>query len=188
MGYENASHETLGAELLAVLHTMKFPEEVLGHYWSERLKGIVAEEWYPVAIELELQQQVLHRGGRASLVQLGRQLFRDLHQARLSPLLRSAGDVLHRLDRMYRHGNRGRNIGGWELVAFAPGQALLRKKTPQHCALDEGLLHEALQAVGTVAMIVQPTCVLTGGKACELELRSTTKDHRWMGEHPPKLS
>lgn len=183
MAYDNPSHETLGSDFLAVLNTMKFPGEVLGKYWMERLQGIEASHWYPVSIHLELQQQVLHRGGRASLVRMGRQQFRDSHHGRLAPVLNSAGDVLTRVDRMYRHSNRGQKIGGWELLALGPGHAALRKSTPHHCALEEGFLHEALQSVGALAVIAQPSCVLTGGKTCELDVRSQLKDDRWLGEH-----
>lgn len=183
MPYENASHETIGSDLLAVLNTMRYPEEVLGHYWIERLREIKATEWYPMATLVELEQQVLYRGGRASLIQLGRQLFRDSHHERVAPKLQCAGDVIHLLDRMYRHANRGQNIGGWEVLAFGPGHALLRKTTPHHCAVDEGFLQEALQVVNSVALIVQPSCMLTGGKTCDLEVRSPMKD-RWMGDHP----
>lgn len=188
MAYENPSHETLGSALMAVLNTMKFPEEVLGQYWVERLRTMNQEAWYPVQTLLELQQQVLHRGGRASLVQMGRQFFRDTHHQRMGTKLRSAGDVIYGLDRMYRFANRGQNIGGWEVLGFGPGHAALRKKTPHHCALEEGFLHEALQSVGVVVLIVQPECSLTGAKACELELCSSTRDDRWAGEHPQKIA
>ena len=183
MGYENASHETLGSDLLAALNTLKFPVEILGKYWMERLSGIEPAHWYPVSIHLELQQQVLHRGGRAALVQMGRQQFRDSHHGRLAPVLTSAGDVLTRVDRMYRHSNRGTKIGGWEVLSLGAAHATLRKNTPHHCALEEGLLQEALASVGAVALIAQPSCVLMGGKVCELELKSQLKDERWLGAH-----
>ncbi len=183
MAYENASHETLGSDLLAVLNALKFPAEVLGKYWLERLEGIDASQWYPVAIHLELQQQVLHRGGRPSLVQMGRQQFRDSHHGRLAPVLTSAGDVLTRVDRMYRHSNRGTKIGGWELLSLSAEHATLRKNTPHHCALEEGFLHEALTSVGAVVNIAQSACVLTGAKTCELELKSQLRDERWLGQH-----
>jgi hypothetical protein len=188
MLYENQSHETIGSDLRAVLHTMKSPEEILGAYWVQRLAGVLPTQWYPVATLLELQQQVLHRGGRAFLMEMGRQLFRDSHQKRLGPTLQSAGDVLFGLNRMYRFANRGLNIGGWEVLTFGPGHGVLRKKTPHHCALDEGFLHEALQVVGAVVVIVQPSCELIGGKSCELELRSPLRGPRWMGTHPAKQS
>ncbi len=186
MTYENSSHEALGSDLMAVLNTMRFPEEVLGPYWLERLRSMNHEAWYPMQTMLELQQQVLHRGGRASLVQMGRQFFLDTHHQRMGGKLRSAGDVIYGLDRMYRFANRGQNIGGWEVLGFGPGHGVLRKKTPYHCAVDEGFLHEALQSVGVVVLIVQPACSLTGATTCELELCSSMRDQRWTGEHPSK--
>ena len=99
MPYDNPSHETLGSDLLAVLNTLKFPAEVLGKYWLERLQGIEATHWYPVSIHLELQQQVLHRGGRPSLVQMGRQQFRDSHHGRLAPSLPRSSRRADELDR-----------------------------------------------------------------------------------------
>ncbi len=76
------------------MHTMKSPEDILGAYWMARLHTIRPAEWYPIGTLIELQQQLIHRGGHASLVRMGRQLFRDSHQERLGPALRSAGDVL----------------------------------------------------------------------------------------------
>ena len=186
MSYENKSHETLGADILAVLNTMKSPEEVLGAYWMARLRTIRPAEWYPIGTLLELQQQLIHRGGHCSLVRLGRQLFRDSHQERLAPALHTAGDVLFAIDAMYRHANRGQNIGGWEVLRFGPGHALLRKRTPLHCAIDEGFLHEALNSVGAIALIVQSACMQTGAKACEFEVRSSLSDERWCGDHVPR--
>lgn len=184
MSYDNPTHETLGSDLLAVLNTLKFPAEVLGKYWAERLQGIESSHWYPVSIHLELQQQVLHRAGRASLVLMGRQQFRDTHHGRLAPVLNSAADVLTRVDHMYRHANRGQKIGGWELLELGPGRAALKKNTPHHCALEEGLLHEALESVGAVSLIAQPACVLMGAKSCELAVSSHVTDERWLGPHP----
>ena len=58
--------------------------------------------------------------------------------------------------------------------------------TPHHCALEEGILYEALHTVGCEVLIVQATCMQKGAKACELELRSPVRDHRWVGTHPLK--
>lgn len=186
MRYENLSHETIGQDLLAALHTTKYPLETLGPYWLERLRTIRPASWYPVDTLLELQGQLVRHGGNAALVQLGRQVFRDSHLERLMPTLRSAGDVLFALDAMYRFANRGKNIGGWEVLRFGPGHATLRKTTPQHCALDEGFLYEALRAVDAEALIVQQACRLRGALWCDLELCSPVRDARWMGEHSPK--
>ena len=142
--------------------------------------------WYPVATLLELLRELARKGGHASLVQMGRQLFRDSHQKRLTPNLTSAGDVLFGIDSMYHHANRGQDIGGWEVLRFGPGQAVLRKTTPHHCALEEGILHEALHLVGTDALVVQNACVQAGAPHCELEIRSSVRDQRWLGTHAPR--
>ena len=186
--YQNPTHETLGSDILAVMQTVKYPEQILGAEWVERLRTVEPGNWYPIALLLELLEQLVKRGGRASLLQMGRQLFRDSHQERLAPALRCAGDVLFGIDAMYRHANRGQNIGGWEVLIFGPGHAVLRKKTPLHCAIDEGFLQEALHSVGAIALIVQTACMQTGAKACEFEVRSSLSDARWSGDHAPKTA
>lgn len=179
------THETLGSDILAVMHTLKYPEQVLGRPWVERLRALEPSGWYPVGTLLELLNHLVKRSGSASLLQMGRQLFRDSHQKRLTPALSSAGDVLFGIDAMYHHANRGQNIGGWQVLRFAPGQALLRKTTPHHCSLEEGIIYEALHSIGAEVLIAQGACMQTGAEACEFEIRSPVRDHRWMGRHPP---
>lgn len=186
MLYQNPTHETIGSDILAVMQTLKFPELILGAPWVERLNSLKPDEWYPIGTLLELLQHLVRKGGPASLVQMGRQLFRDSHQKRLTPELTSAGDVLFGMDAMYHHANRGQEIGGWQVLRFGPGHALLRKTTPHHCALEEGILYEALHTVGCEVLIVQATCMQKGEAACELELRSPVRDHRWLGTHAIK--
>lgn len=185
MARHNPTHETLGSDILAVMRTLKYPEQVLGEAWVQRLRTLEPEGWYPIGTLLELLEHLVKRSGSASLLQMGRQLFRDSHQQRLTPVLTSAGDVLFGIDAMYHHANRGQDIGGWEVLRFGPGQALLRKTTPHHCALEEGILYEALHTVGAEVLIAQGTCMQSGGEACELEIRSSVRDHRWMGKHAP---
>ncbi|MBE2250133.1 MAG: hypothetical protein IAE78_11335 [Myxococcus sp.] len=182
----STNHETIGSDILAVLRTMKSPELILGPEWLTRLRAIDPSEWYPIETLLELLKHLAKRSGHAAVVQMGRQLFRDSHQARLTPELRSAGDVIFGIDAMYHHANRGQDIGGWQVLRFAPGSAVLRKTTPHHCALEEGILHEALHTTGVDALIVQSACVSQGATACEFELRSSVRDHRWMGSHAPR--
>lgn len=174
-------HETLGSDILAVLHTVKFPEQVLGPVWMERLSKVQPSGWYPIAMLLELLQTLVKKGGHASLVQMGRQLFKDSHQARLTPALHSARDVVEGIDAMYHHANRGTGIGGWKVTKFQPGVAVLEKTTPHHCALEEGILHEALHTVGADSLIVQNRCMQKGDAACEFEIRSSVRDARWNG-------
>lgn len=182
MAYENRTHDTLGSDILAVLATMKFPEAVLGQEWCERLQLVEHDGWYPIAMLLELEHEVVRRGGPASLVQMGRQLFRDSHRERLTPALKSARDVVYGIDAMYHHANRGEDIGGWQVLAFAPGRAVLRKTTPHHCALEEGILLEAIHTIGAEVLINHRTCMQAGAPACEFELWSQVRDGRWMGE------
>lgn len=181
--YQNPTHETLGSDILAVRATVKFPTQVLGPDWLARLERIEPTGWYPIDTLLDLLDHLVRRSGRASLVQMGRQLFRASHQARLTPVLESAGDVIFGIDGMYHHANRGQDIGGWAVTRFAPGLALLRKTTPHHCALEEGILYEALHTVGTESLIVQHACMQSGARACEFEIRSSVRDERWMGSH-----
>jgi len=186
MAYRNQTHETLGSDILAVLATLKYPEQVLGAAWVTKLQELKPDAWYPIGTLLELLQMLVTKGGHASVVQMGRQLFRDSHQKRLTPALHSAGDVVFGIDGMYHHANRGENLGGWTVLRFAPGMAVLRKTTPHHCALEEGILHEALHTVGADALIVQNQCVQKGDANCEFELRSSIRDQKWMGDHQRK--
>lgn len=185
MAYENRTHETIGSDILAVLGVLKFPEQVLGEEWVKRLRALSPGGWYPVETLLVLLDALEKKGGRASLVQMGRQLFRDSHRARLTPELKSAGDVVFGIDSMYRHANRGTDIGGWKVTRFAPGMAMLEKSTPHLCGLEEGILYEALHTVGAESLIVQSRCRARGDAVCEFELRSSVRDARWMGAHAP---
>lgn len=179
----NPNHETIGSDILAVLGVLKFPEQILGAAWVERLRALKPDAWYPISTLLELLEALAKKGGHASVVQMGRQLFRDSHQARLTPELKSAGDVVFGIDGMYHHANRGKDIGGWKVARFGPGLAILHKTTPHHCALEEGILYEALHIVGAESLIVQNRCRARGDALCEFELRSSTRDERWMGVH-----
>lgn len=177
------SHVTLGAEILAILQTMRSPEALLGDEWVARQRAIHPKDWYPVTVVSDLVQQLSRRVDRAALVEMGRELFRNSHHRRLIPHLRSVGDVVFGLNGIYHRAHRGQDIGGWEVLQFDEGRALLRKKTPVHCALEEGLLCEALHAVGAEASVAQPTCVQHGGRYCDFEIRSPIRGDRWLGTH-----
>jgi hypothetical protein len=179
------NHVTLGAELLAILQTMRSPEALLGEEWIARQRQIHPKNWYPVTMAAELFQQLSRRLDRGALVEMGRQLFRDSHHRRLIPHLRSVGDVVFGLNGIYHRAHRGKDIGGWEVLRFDEGRALLRKTTPTPCALEEGLLCEALHSVGAEALVVQPTCVQHGGRYCDFEISSSLKGDRWLGTHGP---
>ncbi|MGV3619250.1 MAG: hypothetical protein ACO1OB_00455, partial [Archangium sp.] len=78
---------------------------------------------------------------------------------------------------------RGQNIGGWKVTKFKPGVAVLEKTTPHLCALEEGILLEALHTIGADSLIVQNKCRMRGDALCEFEIRSSVRDDRWMGTH-----
>jgi len=184
--YLGTGHETIGSDILAVLATLHAPEAVLGKAWIARLAHIEPTGWYPIATLLELLDFLGQRTGRASLVKMGREIFMASHAARVGPGATCAGDVVFGIDGMYHHANRGEGIGGWEVVSFRPGAAILDKTTPHHCALEEGILHQALHAVAADAMIVQSTCLRQGDDCCRFELRSAVRDQHWMGGYAIK--
>ncbi len=183
-GYQGENHETIGSDILAALATIHSPNEVLGKAWLDRLAGVTADGWYPIALLLDLLEYLDQRTGVASVLKMGRQLFKDSHQARVGKSISCAGDIVYGIDGLYHHANRGGRIGGWQVVKFRPGVAVLDKTTPHHCALEEGILHEALHTVGADAMIVQSQCMRRGADSCVFELHSAVRDSRWMGSHP----
>lgn len=183
-GYVGGRHETIGSDIIAVLHTVKFAEQVLGKEWMAKLSALKPDGWYPIGTLLDLLEFLEQKVGPASLQQMGRQLFRDSHQPRVKNVLKSAGDILYGFDAIYHHANRGDRIGGWKLMKFTPGIAVIDKTTPHHCALEEGIMHEALAMVQAASTIVQSKCMRRGADSCLFEVRSSVKDARWMGTHP----
>ena len=183
-GYVGENHETIGSDILAAIATIHVPQEVLGKAWLDRLAAVTPEGWYPIALLLELLEYLDKRTGMASVLKMGRQLYLDSHQQRVGKSATCAGDIVYGIDGLYHHANRGDQIGGWQVMKFRPGVAVLEKTTPHHCALEEGILHEALHTVGADAMIVQSQCLRHGADSCIFELRSAIRDHRWLGTHP----
>ncbi len=182
-GYVGTNHETIGSDILAVMTTIHSPHEVLGKEWSARLAPVTPDGWYPIATLLELLEYLDKRTGVASVLKMGRQLYRDSHQKRVGPSASCAGDIVYGIDGLYHHANRGEKIGGWQVIKFRPGVAVLEKTTPHHCALEEGILHEALHVVGADSMIVQSQCMRRKADSCVFELRSAIRDQRWVGSH-----
>jgi len=88
---------------------------------------------------------------------------------------------VHGIDGMYRAANRGTDIGGWAVLDFSPGKAVLEKTTPHHCVLEEGILEAALRAVNVTATIYQRTCFRKGADSCEIVISSHIVDGRWTG-------
>jgi hypothetical protein len=184
-GYVGLSHLTLGSVILAVLQTVLDANIVLGEKRFEELRAVQPQRWYPVATMLDLLEFLAKRMGRASLVKMGRQLFKNAHARQVGSEANSAGDILFGMDTMYRHANTGESIGVWRVLKFSPGLALVEKTTPHHCGLEEGILHEALSLVGAESLIVHRQCFRDGAESCIFEIHSSAKGV-WMGKHSPK--
>lgn len=128
--YRGVGHETIGSDILSILRVVSFPEQVLGPDLAKRVAQVEPNGWYPIGMLLELMEQVEAKIGRLGLVQMGRNLFRLSHEARLKEVASCAGDVVFGIDSMYHHANRGVDIGGWKVIHFQPGLARLEKKHP----------------------------------------------------------
>jgi len=171
-GYVGVSHETVGSNLLAVLAVPAGPGFALEPEVSARLEGLVADGWYPAAWLLELLDDLDARAGGMGLRQVGRQIFRATHAGWVRRTCSSAWELLYGLDEMYRCANRGQEIGGWNVLDFGPGRAVLEKTTPYHCEMEEGILCEALAAVGAPAAVGQAQCFRKGASSCVFQVTS----------------
>jgi hypothetical protein len=184
-GYRGVKHETIGSDILSVLKVVTFPERVLGDELNKKAMAVTAEAWYPIDDLLQMMDRIESSIGRAGLVQMGRNLFRLSHEENAKKMLHNAADVLYGIDGMYRHANRGEEIGGWKVVEFKPGLARMEKNTPHHCVMEEGILMEAMRMVGVPVMVSQSECFRQGAGLCVYKLTSVLTDDRWMGGRPP---
>ena len=181
-GYYGEDHETIGSDILAVLKILRMPEQVLGVEHARRLLQVEPNEWYPIAWLLELMEQLETHVGPYGLIRMGHTLFQLSHKERLQGVAKSAKDILYGIDGMYHHANRGRGIGGWKVLHFAPGLAELEKNTPHHCVMEQGILTEALATVGCTCHVTQTQCFREGADTCIYEITSSFVDRRWTGE------
>jgi hypothetical protein len=178
-GYRGVDHETVGSDLVSILHCLKFPEQVLGADEFARLKQVDPSGWYPIQWLLDLMDTLGARVGHYGLIAMGRSLFKLSHEEQAKKVLKSAHDVIHGLDGMYHHANRGTDIGGWKVVRFQKGLAELEKTTPHHCVMEQGILSAAFDMVGCPAMITQPECFRSGAELCRYSITSVVTDQRW---------
>ncbi len=178
-GYTGHNHETIGSDILAVVRSLKLPQLTLGKEVSDHLSSVDPHGWYPITVLLEAMERIDTKLGVDGLRQMGRLLFKLSHEQRVAP--KSAREVIHGLDAMYHHANRGDGIGGWRVALFEPGLAHLEKTTPHHCAMEEGIVGAALQAAGTPCTIKQPSCMRTGADHCLFVISSVITDQRWSG-------
>ncbi len=183
-GYVGGNHETVGSDLLAVLAVVSDPGVVLGKTFSARLARVTPDGWYPISWMLDLLDLLDERVGQMGLRQMGRKVFRTTHGEHVRQTCYSARDILHGLDELYRRANRGELIGGWTMMDFAPGRAVLECTAPHHCSMVEGLLCEALMTVGVPAVVTQTECFRRGAESCVYQISSAFVGHEWSGERP----
>lgn len=184
--YIGTNHETIGSDIRAVLGAMPLPRASLGEQMTARIEKLDPDGWYPIEMLLEVMEILSDRLGRFGLLEMGRKLFKLSHQQRVREMAHSAADIIYGLDGMYHYANRGDGIGGWMVLRFVPGEAVLEKTTPHHCVMEEGILAEALIAVAVPAMVRQSECRLKGADACKFVITSSITDERWSGGRPPQ--
>lgn len=177
--YVGTDHETIGSTFQSILAALKQPEQVLGEDEVRRLREVDPERWYPIAWLLSLTETLDGVVGQKGLVRIGRRRFELSHQKRVA--YRSARDVVYGIDEMYHHANRGRDIGGWTVLEFEPGQAVLEKTTPHHCAIEEGILSAALSSAQCPSVVSQSRCFRAGADSCLYTITSTITGARWSG-------
>jgi len=178
-GYVGSKHETIGSDVQAVLQALNFPRNVLGAEAVTRIESMDPAAWYPIQDLLDLMETLDQRLGNSGLHKLGRALFKNSHEERVKSVIKSARDVVFGIDGMYRHANRGQAIGGWHVHHFAPGHAELDKTTPHHCAMEDGILMQALSMLSVTARIEQPICFRRGDEYCRYVISSDVRDLRW---------
>jgi hypothetical protein len=178
-------HETIGSDILAVFRILKMPEQVLGAEDAEKLAKVDPNAWYPIEWLLSLMERLDAAVGHYGLMRMGRTLFDLSHKDRVVQVAKSARDIVYGIDGMYHHANRGHDIGGWKVLKFEAGYAELRKNTPHHCVMEQGILTAGLAAVGCPGNVSQRECFRQGSDSCIYVVTSSITDARWFGDSEP---
>lgn len=178
-GYVGQGHETLGVDIVSVLQLLKNPEQVLGADEHRKLAAVEATGWYPIRWFIDLMDTLEAKMGHYGLVRLGRTIFKESQEEQAKQHIKSGRQLVEMLDGMYRHNNRGRDIGGWRVLDFKPGYCELEKTTPHHCAMEQGILSAAFSAIGCPVAVGQKQCFRKGAESCIFTLTSTVTGPAW---------
>lgn len=191
-GYRGVDHETLGSDILAVDRGLcalapspATRRALLGPELFDWLQTVDRDTWYPVERLLDLLEHVGNRAGRYALIKVGRLVFEMGHREYVAQRVTDARSLLVGMDTLYRAMNRGQDIGGWRLLEFDRHGALLEKTTPHHCAMEEGILAEALTAIDAPSVISQQVCRRDSGDVCLFVVSPVTASARWYRETSP---
>lgn len=179
--YRGVDHQTVGSDILAFLKAVHSPELVLGEELTARLRQVKPEAWYPIGLLLEMLEKLEGRLGAYGLRSMGWSIFKVSHAEAVKQVAKSARDIIYGIDGMYHRANRGTGIGGWKVLSFGAGRAELEKTTPHPCAVEEGILEEALRTVGARATVKQSACVREGAEACTFVIEAKATDASWGG-------
>ncbi|HEX7666878.1 MAG TPA: hypothetical protein VF407_20255 [Polyangiaceae bacterium] len=185
-GYVGIGHETIGSDILALSRAVLMPDQVLGKEMASSIRGVETEEWYPIRLLLEPLERLDAVLGESSLRKIGWKLFELSHREAMRAAAKSVKDIVYGIDGMYHRANRGKQIGGWKVLSFEPGEAVLEKTTPHHCIMEEGILEAGCKEFGVNPTIFQNECFRKGGEVCRITIRSHVTDARWTGEGTSK--
>jgi hypothetical protein len=178
-GYVGRGHETIGSDILSILQVARLPESVLGKELAQKLKAVHMNDWYPITLLLEPLEILAKQLGDNALPAIGIKLFQLSHEEAVKKAAHNVADILYGFDAMYHRANRGEAIGGWGVLSFAPGEASLEKTTPHHCRMEEGIMRQALIAVGVPATVSQTKCFRKGDETCVFHVQSFVAGERW---------
>lgn len=180
-GYVGLDHETIGSDIVSLVRAVLMPEAVLGKEAVRELRGVDPAEWYPIEMLLDPLERLDAMLGESSMRKIGWTLFELSHRDAMQGVVKSVRDVAYGIDAMYHRANRGERIGGWRVLKFEPGEAVLEKTTPHHCIMEEGILEAACKQIGLTPTIFQSACFRKGAEACKIVIRSHVRDARWGG-------
>jgi hypothetical protein len=180
-GYVGIDHETIGSDIVALLKAVLMPEPMLGKETVARLRSVQADKWYPIATLLDPLDRLDQLLGESSLRKIGWTMFAQSHEQTTRATKVSARAIVYGIDGMYHRANRGKDIGGWRVLKFDPGEAVLEKNTPHNCIMEEGILEAGCRVAGVVPTIFQSECIRNRGSICRFVIRSHVIDERWRG-------
>ncbi|MEO7111244.1 MAG: hypothetical protein ABI183_12470 [Polyangiaceae bacterium] len=180
-GYIGTAHQTIGSDITALLKAVLMPEQMLGKEVVSGLRQVEGHKWYPIAMLLDPLDRLDQLLGESSLRKIGWTLFEQSHEKAMRAAKVSVRAITYGIDGMYHRANRGQDIGGWRVVTFEPGEAVLEKNTPHNCIMEEGILEAGCRVAGVVPTIFQSECIRNGGVVCRFVIRSHVVDERWNG-------
>lgn len=180
-GYRGVNHLTIGSDIMSLMEVLPIPEQILGKERAAELRQVKPNEWYPIKMLLEPLDLLAQKMGDRALVPIGFALVKLSHAEAIKKHFTSAKGLLNGFDAIYHRANRGEDIGGWKVLSFDPGKAVLENTTPHPCMLEVGIVQEALRVLQIPSIIKQTVCILEGADCCHFTVSSQVQDRLWQG-------